>query len=74
MGQRLAYTKKISDKLIAETGIDVEVNPTSTEIFSDETADKVRDFLQSDESNRSAAIAEYVFREHVEKYRQAKRN
>jgi hypothetical protein len=68
---RLSYDQRLSEQLIEETGVEVEINDDSDIIFNDDTADDVTAFLESS-SDDDTAIAEYVFREHVAKYKQAK--
>ena len=52
----------------------VEINESSDSIFNYDVADNVSRFLASDPNNRSAAIADFVFRESVKKYQDAKRS
>ena len=72
LSQKLSYRDRAIDKLTSDTGVDVQVNASSDEILSTTVADNVSRFLNSDPNDRTNAIADYVFREAVTKYQQAK--
>ena len=57
------YHLKLSEKLIEEIGIEVQINDTSDELFNTSVAESIAKFLQSDPNDSTAAIAKYVFLE-----------
>lgn len=69
--RKLSYYEKLSEKMIEQTGVEVQVNETSDSLFNVDTAENIAMFLESDPNSRPAAIAKYVFLEHVKKYKQA---
>ena len=55
-----------------DTGVEVQINSHSDTIFNTMVAENVSRFLNSDPNDQTNAIADYVFRENVRKYQQAK--
>lgn len=72
VSRRLSYKEKALAKLIEDTGVDCPINEDSDKIFDITMEQNVKRFLSSDPSDRTAAIAEYVFTEACQKHQQAK--
>ncbi|KAL7503030.1 hypothetical protein ACHAXN_001589, partial [Cyclotella atomus] len=72
LSARLSYKQRALDKLTEEQGMTVEINDTSDSIFNYNVANNVTCFLASDPNDRCNAIADFVFRESVKKYFDAK--
>ena len=70
--RKLSYREKALKKLLEETGVEVAINEHTDKIFDTKVADNIANFLGSDPNDKNAAIAEYVFREACQKYKQAK--
>lgn len=71
LSARLSYKQMALNKLTVETGMDVEINETSDSIFNYSVASNVAKYLAADGDNTNAA-AEFIFRESVRKYQDAK--
>jgi hypothetical protein len=73
LSKKLSYRQRALDKLTEDTGVEIEVNEYSDQIFDNKDMDaRVATFLSSEPNDRTNAIAEYIFQESASKYRQAK--